>query len=133
MLMALLISSRVALMLLTTHWLMLGSFKLLGFPTEAVSGFTAIHTLLLVAGVGTMLFWFRGSPEVRRRFSNPPESWFKYSVPIGLAAIFSSFGGLLLYTRGFLSEASWAMGLSAVVGLCEIWALLGFTFGRPAA
>ena len=117
--------ARIALTFLAIHWGIIGSLWLLGRPTEWASDYTPILVLFGSLSIASIVIVFRLDPRVQERMKAGPADLLRYSMPILVVAAISNIGGLALYVQGDEATAIWAMGLSAVVLICEITAFAG--------
>ncbi len=123
-------TSRMTLALMFTHWGIVGGMVLIEVPIEWSANYTWIVVLLVGIGSASVLTVFGRDPRVIERMRSGPGRIMRYPYLVLSAAAASNIGGLVLLVHGQTAAALWAMGLSTIVMMCEISALVGSIFLR---
>ena len=123
-------ASRMTLALTFVHWGIIGGMVLIQAPIEWSADYTGIGVLLVAIGSASVLTVFGRSQQVVERMQSGPERIMRYPYLVLSAAAVSTIGGMVMLIHGYRSAAFWALGLSMVVMLCEISALVGSIFLR---
>lgn len=120
----------MTLVLMFVHWGLIGGMLLIKAPIERSADYTCIAVLLVGIGSASVLTVFRRDPKVVQRMRGGPERIMRYPYLVLTAAMASNAAGIALLVHGQTAAAHWAIGLSTVVMMCEISALVGSIFIR---
>ncbi len=115
----------MTLVLVFVHWGFIGGMLLIKVPIEWSADYTGIAVLLVGIGSASVLTIFGRDTKVVEWTQSGPERIMRHPYLVLAAAAISNMAGMALLVRGQIEAASWAIGLSTVVMICEVSALVG--------